>query len=198
MQLSNILHRYAWAAALATVLAIGTPLAAQPFVRMEIPGAAFVLEKGHASHMDSPKGRTFTSQDSVIVVKGPLWTPPPSEAYPKLRRLVVHFKSEKFGGADFLAVEVWNGANKAFGIQNVLTGDHSTMELDKPPASANRWLTGLTNVDAHSIIRLSIGFPQGFEGRLSKLASEFPMESAGEYDHAADSGRIRDHALSWL
>jgi hypothetical protein len=38
----------------------------------------------------------------------------------------------------------------------------------------------------------------GLKPDLSKLASEFPLEFAREYDHAADTGRIHDDAFGWL
>jgi hypothetical protein len=164
MELSGAVRRYGLAALLTTAFSISTPMAAQPYVRVEIAGAAFNVEKGQASHIDSPKSRKFTGQGgTTIIVKGPLWIPPAIQAYPKLQRLVVHFKSDQFG-ADFVAVEVWNGTRKEFRVDNAIRGDYSTRDIDKPATSANMWLVPSTSVDAHTIVRLVISFPGGFEG----------------------------------
>jgi hypothetical protein len=159
---------------------VGSPLLADPPVRMNIPGTAFSPEgRGQQVTFENVgTGRRFRGTATTVVVTARVPMPPPSSADPKLERLAVHFRSGK-SSPSLLSVEVRNGTTVELHRDDNIEGDYTVKETNnvstiKPPIS----------VSSQSVVRLEIQFHGGFEGAaagdmvITAVTLDFPHKAA--------------------
>jgi hypothetical protein len=90
----------ATAIVLLAIVSIGSPLLAQPPLRVTMPGAAFSAEgRGDDVAVDDVAGgKRFRGKGfAKVIVKAALQLPPSSSADPTVQRLVVHFRTSPSG-----------------------------------------------------------------------------------------------------
>lgn len=153
-------------ALLLALFSAGSPLLAEPPVRITIPGTAFSQERvgAKAAFENVGSGRRFRGNGLNVILQATIKLPPPSSADPKLERLALHFRS-KNRDASVRSVEVRNGSSAAFHLETHLEGDYTTRENTQPAVVANAWvLKPPISVSSQSVIRLEVQFSGGIEG----------------------------------
>ncbi len=160
---------------------------AQLPVRVDTPGRAFVPEGVVAPGMveDVPGGRRFRAKPGALLrLRATLNVPPARSAEPKMRRLVIRFRTSN-AGPSLRAVELRNGSSVEFRINTDLKGDYTARETTTPDFVANTWdlKSAPRNVSSQSLIRLEVQFPQGFDSRIdpgefviSAVTVDFPAK----------------------
>ena len=168
------------AVVLLAVVAIGSPLLAQPAVRVTMPASAFTVEgSGRDVTIDDVGGgRRFRGKAfAKVIVKGALQIPPSASTDPRLQRLVVHFRTSP-SGPSLRSVELRNGANSAFLLQTHVEGDYTAREATEA-GSANAWdfQRGPVRVYPYpqSMLRFEVQFPGGFDSQINP--GEFVLTS---------------------
>jgi hypothetical protein len=165
-----------------TALFINAPLRAQT-VRIDTPGKLFTVERGRATIADGADGRRIRSQaEETVILRAVLQIPAASAGEPKVQRLVVRFRTSD-PGPSLRSVELRDGSIVALRTQTDIRGNYMTRETTKPASLANTWdlATSRRAVTSHTIIRLEIHFPGGFEGVkdagelvLNRVSVDFP------------------------
>jgi hypothetical protein len=171
-------HHIAAAVFVLAVLSGGTPALAQT-VRVNIPGTAFTPEGSRVAVDDVPGGRRFRGQSfAKVTLRAVLQMPAPSAGDPKLKRLVIHFRTSP-SGPSLRSVELRNGSNAAFRLETNIGGDYTAREVTKPEGSANAWDFGAVpvTVGAQSVLRLEVQFPGGIDSQINP--GEFVVTAVG-------------------
>jgi len=167
-------------------LCIGSPLRAEPPVRITIPGTAFSQPGAgaKAAFANVGSGRRFRGTGQDVILEATIKVPPASSAEPRLERLAVHFRSENRSGASVQSVELRNGGAASIHLSTDLRGDYTARETITPAVVANTWVfKSPTNVTAQSVIRLEVRFPGGFEGAaasdilITAVTLDFPSKA---------------------
>jgi hypothetical protein len=164
-------HHITIAALLLTILFTGLQVNAQNPFHVVIPGKAFTPgSTGHPQKAiieDIEGGRRFRGKAfQRLILTAPIQMHPSSSADHKLKRLVIHFRTSRWGPS-LQTVEVLDGTVARFKIETRLEGDYATQEVVKPESLANVWsLREPISVNSHSIIRLEVQFPGGFDSKV--------------------------------
>ena len=167
-------------------LCIGSPLRAEPPVRITIPGTAFSQQgAGARAAVDNVgSGRRFRGKSLDVVLQATIKLPPPTSAEPKFERLAIHFRSENRVGASVQSVEVRNGGAATIHLSTDLRGDYTARETTVPDVVANTWVfKSPISVSAQSVIRLEVRFGGGFEGSgtsdilITAVTLDFPSKA---------------------
>ena len=164
-------------------LSLATPLLAQT-VRVNIPGAAFAPEGRAKAAIDRVSGglRVRGQAFALVTLRATLRMPSPAAADPKLRRLVIHFRTSP-NGPSLRSVELRNGSNVEVRLPTDLRGDYTVREVSTPKEAANAWDWGKSpiTVSAQTVVRLEVQFPGGFDSAvnpgeffLTTVAVDFP------------------------
>ncbi|HEV7485911.1 MAG TPA: tachylectin-related carbohydrate-binding protein [Thermoanaerobaculia bacterium] len=159
-----------------TALLSSPPLRAQT-VTVNTPGNLFIVDRGHATLTDVPGGRRVRSHaDETVILKALLRMPAPTAGAPKVRRLVVRFRTSD-DGPSLRSVELRNGSTPALRVATNIRGNYMTRETTKPDFLANTWdlTTSERAVSSQTVILLEIHFPTGYEGL--KDAGEFVLNA---------------------
>jgi hypothetical protein len=164
---------------------LGSPLRAEPPVRITIPGTAF-SQQGVGARVavaNVGSGRRFRGAGQDVILEATIKLPPASSAEPRLERLAVHFRSENRSGASVQSVELRNGGAASIHLSTDLRGDYTARETLTPAVVANTWVfKSPTNVTAQSVIRLEVRFAGGFEGSgtsdmlITSVTLDFPSK----------------------
>ena len=163
------------------MLSIGPSLFAQPTVRVDTPGVAFIRDNGsgRAAIEDVAGGRRFRGEAGAkLILRAVLHMPPSNSADPKIQRLVIHFRTSP-SGPSLRSVKLSNGSNIEFRIETHLEGNYIARETAAPTSVANMWdfKTSGPRISAQSVLRLEVQFPQGFDSPINP--GEFFLASVG-------------------
>ena len=141
---------------------------ADEVVRSNTPGRAFTLARGtHAKVDDVGGGRRFKGKAfSTLTLTGALAVPPAVSGHPRMVRLVLHFHTSP-RGPTLRSVDVSGGIH----LQTDLTGN---MEGESKLNSWN-YANDPVNVGSKPSIRLTVGFPGGFDSQIDP--GEFVISS---------------------
>ena len=141
---------------------------AQVPMRVAIPGSAFKPEGTRATVQDVAGGRIVRAKALGLeislraTVRMPDGVPP--NAQKSISRLVVFFRSERYG-VSLRTVQVRSGSAVLFTVETNLDGDHTRQQIEKPATAANAWSFGAVPVlvTSQSIVRLTLQFPTLFD-----------------------------------
>jgi len=153
----------AMALGLSTLAAAGPP----PTLRTDTPGAAFRVVLGHADTDDVPDGRRFRGAAyAEVTLAGELRSPPPAMTERRAARLVLHFRTSRYGPT-LRKVVLPDGNVVAIGATGDQMGDGKVNTLDFGDAPLQLY--------DHATFKLVIGYPGGIDSHVNP--GEFVLKS---------------------